>query len=264
MYFIAVALLFGLAIGSFLNVVIWRVPQGLSIVRPPSACPRCESSIRSRDNIPVVSWLILRGKCRDCAAPIRKRYPLVELTTGGLFALVTWWYKPLDPQVGSWPVLIALLFLVAISVSLTLIDIDTHRLPDAIVLPAVLVTVVLLTGAAAIDGSAWPLIRAGIGGVILFVAYFAMLVAYPQGMGFGDVKLAAVVGLYLGWMGWGALVIGGFSAFILGGVYSIGLLIFRKANRKSGIPFGPWMLLGAWVGIVAGNEIMDRYIAVFA
>ncbi|WP_448629394.1 prepilin peptidase [Cellulomonas soli] len=128
----------GLAVGSFLNVVIWRVPQGMSVVRPPSACPRCEHPIRGRDNVPVLSWLLLRGRCRDCRAPISIRYPLVETATGilfvasGLFAGPTW-------------VLPALLYLVSITVALVLIDIDTRRLPDTIVLPSYLVTLALLS-----------------------------------------------------------------------------------------------------------------------
>jgi leader peptidase (prepilin peptidase) / N-methyltransferase len=246
----------GLIIGSFLNVVIWRVPRGESVVHPPSACPRCGHVIRARDNVPVFSWLVLRGRCRDCAAPIAARYPLVELGTGLLFALTAWLAGP------TW-ILPALLYLAGISVALALIDIDTKRLPDAIVLPAYPVACALLALASWNPGgeSDWPaLVRAGIGAVVMFGIYFVTVLVYPAGMGFGDVKLAGVLGLYLGWFGWGALFVGWFAAFLLGGLFSIGLLVTGRARLKSGIPFGPWMLLGAGVGILVGQQVADWYL----
>jgi len=247
--------IFGLMIGSFLNVVIWRVPRGESIVSPPSACPRCGHEIRPRDNLPVIGWLILRGRCRDCGNPISPRYPLVELATGVLFAVtalltgLTW-------------LLPAMLYLVAIGIALALIDIDTKRLPNAIVLPSYVVGAVLLALASANPGGAsdWgAFVRAMIGAAAMFTVYFVLLLIYPAGMGFGDVKLAGVLGLYLGWFGWGALVVGWFAAYLLGGIFSIGLLLVRRAGRKSGIPFGPWMLLGAAVGILFGQQLADWY-----
>lgn len=246
----------GLLIGSFLNVVVWRVPRGESVVNPPSACPRCGHTIRARDNVPVLSWLLLRGRCRDCGEPISARYPWVELGTGVLFALTAWFAGP------TW-ILPALLYLAAISVALALIDIDTKRLPNAIVLPAYPVALVLLTLASWNPGgeSDWSaLLRAVLGGAVLYAVYFVTVLVYPAGMGFGDVKLAGVLGLYLGWFGWGALFVGWFAAFLLGGLFSVGLLVLGRAGRKSGIPFGPWMLLGAAVGIVAGQPLWDWYI----
>jgi leader peptidase (prepilin peptidase)/N-methyltransferase len=248
----------GLVVGSFLNVVVWRVPRGESVVHPPSACPRCGHAIRPWDNVPVVSWLVLRGRCRDCAAPISARYPLVEAGTGLAFAAVTWW-NGLD-----WA-LPAFLYLAAISVALTLIDLDVRRLPDAIVLPSYPVAVVLLALASLNPGGTadWgALVRAVVGGVVLFVVYFLLLIVYPKGMGFGDVKLAGVLGLYLGWVGWGALVVGWFAAFLLGGVFSIVLLVTGRAGRKSSVPFGPWMLAGAWTGLVLGSAIASAYLSV--
>lgn len=134
---VVAATLVGLAIGSFLNVVVWRVPRGESVAHPPSACPRCGHVIRPRDNVPVLSWLVLRGRCRDCAAPISARYPLVEAGTAVLFGLTAWFAGP------AW-VLPALLYLAAVSVALALIDIDTKRLPNAIVLPSYPVALGLL------------------------------------------------------------------------------------------------------------------------
>ena len=252
---VTIVAIFGLMIGSFLNVVIWRVPRGESIVSPPSACPRCGHEIRPRDNLPVIGWLILRGRCRDCGNPISARYPLVELATGVLFA-VTALLTGL-----SW-LLPAMLYLVAIGIALALIDIDTKRLPNAIVLPSYVVGAVLLALASANPGgeSDWgAFVRALIGAAAMFTVYFLLLLIYPAGMGFGDVKLSGVLGLYLAWFGWGSLVVGWFAAYLLGGVFSIGLLLVHRANRKSGIPFGPWMLLGAAVGILFGQQLTDWY-----
>ncbi|WP_246056552.1 prepilin peptidase [Cellulomonas cellasea] len=250
------AALFGAAIGSFLNVVVWRVPRRESVVHPPSACPACGHEIRPRDNVPVVSWLLLRGRCRDCAAPISARYPLVEAGTAVLFALTAAWLGP------SWA-LPAFLYLAAVAVALALIDLDTHRLPNAIVLPSYPVAAVLLALASANPGGAsdWPaLLRAAIGCAVLYAVYFLLVLVYPAGMGFGDVKLAGVLGLYLGWVGWGALVVGWFAAFVLGGVFGVALLLSGRAGRKTGIPFGPWMLVGAAVGLLAGEPLLDAYL----
>ncbi|WP_142163658.1 A24 family peptidase [Cellulomonas sp. SLBN-39] len=246
----------GLLVGSFLNVVVWRVPRGESVVAPPSACPSCGARIRPYDNVPVVSWLVLRGRCRDCAAPISARYPAVELLTGVAFAAVAWWSGP-----GWWTP--ALLYLVAITVALTAIDLDVHRLPDAIVLPSYPVALALLALASADPGGTadWgALLRAGIGAAAMFAFYFVLLVAYPAGMGFGDVKLAGVLGLYLGWVGWGALVVGAFAAFLVGGVVGLALIAGRRAGRRTQIAFGPWMLAGAWIGLVAGQPLWDGYL----
>lgn len=246
----------GLLIGSFLNVVVWRVPRGESVVSPPSACPRCGHRIRPWDNVPVVSWLVLRGRCRDCAAPIAIRYPLVETGTAVAFGAVAAW-------VGlSWA-LPAWLYLAAVSIALGLIDLEAHRLPDVIVLPSYPVALALLAlGAADPGGTAdWvALLHAAIGGAAFFAVYFAILVVYPAGMGFGDVKLAGVLGLYLGFVGWGALVVGWFAAFLLGGLFSLGLVAARRAGRRSSIPFGPWMLAGAWLGAVLGPALWDGYL----
>lgn len=249
--------LFGLAVGSFLNVVIWRVPRGESVVHPASACPRCDNAIRARDNIPVLSWLLLRGRCRDCGEPIALRYPAVELATGLLFVLVTLRFGLSTTAAAAIP---AFLFLAAIGVSLSLIDLDVHRLPNAIVLPSYPVSLVLLTGASVASGDYLAIARGAIGGVALFSFYFLLAVLVPRGMGFGDVKLAGLLGLNLAWLGWGALGVGAFAAFLIGGVWGILLLITRRARRKSGIPFGPSMIIGAAVGIFYGDGLAVWYL----
>jgi len=249
--------LLGLLVGSFLNVVVWRVPRGESVVSPPSACPGCGHVIRPRDNVPVVSWLVLRGRCRDCGATISPRYPLVELGTAALFALVAWRLGP------TWA-LPAYLYLAATAVALTMIDIDVRRLPNSIVLPSYVVAALLLLLPAAATGDWNAYLRALLGAAALFVGYFALAFAYPAGMGFGDVKLAGVLGLYLGWLGWGELAVGAFLGFLLGGVWGIALLVTRRAGRKSAIPFGPFMLGGALLGVLVGGAVSQAYVDVLA
>ena len=259
----------GLAVGSFLNVVVHRVPAGLSVVAPSSACPRCDHAIRARDNVPVLSWIVLRGRCRDCAAPISVRYPLVELATALLFALVVLLFGP--PLAGATDgrtaavatiELVAMLYLMAISVALALIDLEVHRLPNSVVLPAYPVIAVLLAVAAALSGDWGAVLRAGIGLVVLGGAYLALAIAVPGGMGLGDVKLAGVLGLVLAYLGWGPLAVGAFGAFVLGGTFAIGLIVVGRAKRGSGIPFGPWMLGGAWLGVFFGQPLLDGYLRI--
>lgn len=258
----------GLAIGSFLNVVVYRVPAGMSVVHPRSACPNCGHEITARENIPVVSWLLLRGKCSGCAAPISKRYPLVELAGAVAFVLVALWAAPTFSGASDVPTtfavvlrLAAFLYLAAITVALAIIDIETHRLPNVIVLPGYAVGVVLLGTASLLEGDLVALGRMAAGAGILFAFYLALAIISPRGMGMGDVKLAGVLGLFLGSLGWGQLAVGAGAAFVLGGVFSIVLLILKRVGRKGGIPFGPWMLLGAWVGVFAGQAIAGDYLS---
>lgn len=253
----------GLVVGSFLNVVVWRVPRGESVVRPRSACPRCGRPIRSRDNVPVLSWLLLRGRCRDCGEPISARYPLVEAATAVLFAAMASLFLFGDPPLTALP---AYLVLAGAAVALALIDIDHHRLPDPIVLPLypVLAGLLVLASATSQEPYGWPaLARAGIGGLALFLFYGVAWFVYPRGMGLGDVKLAGVLGAALGWLGWGPLAVGAFSAFLLGGMVGVVLRLTRRNAKGEGIPFGPWMLLGAAVGIGVGERVWAWYLGLF-
>lgn len=260
----------GLVIGSFLNVVVYRVPAGIPLTRE-SRCPQCDAAVKPWQNVPVVSWLVLRGRCASCKARISARYPLVELATGAAFVGVVWAFlevaAPVRGSETGWgafaAVVVAYLYFASISIALTLIDLDTRRLPNAIVLPGYPVVGILFT-IACLLGLPWDaLLRAAIGGMILFGFYFVLRLIRPAGMGGGDVKLAGIVGMCLAWLGWAPLVVGAFAAFLLGGVFGIALLIARRAGRRTAIPFGPWMLAGAWVGILVGDTIARWYIGLF-
>jgi leader peptidase (prepilin peptidase)/N-methyltransferase len=244
--------LLGVAIGSFLNVVIWRVPRGESVAHPPSHCPSCDAAIRPRDNVPVVSWLLLRGRCRNCATHISARYPLVEVTTGVLFVAF-------GIKIGIHADLPAYLYIAAVGIALAMIDIDLLRLPDILTLPSYPVGLILLGVAAWVDDAPHAFLRAVIGMAALAAFYGAVWLVYPAGMGFGDVKLAGVVGLYLAWLGWGQLAVGAFAAFLVGGIVSIALVIFKDSGRKTKVPFGPFMLIGLLIGIFLGHWLAHAY-----
>ncbi|MER7797893.1 prepilin peptidase [Microbacterium sp. NPDC096154] len=260
----------GLAIGSFLNVVAWRVPRGESIVLPNSACPKCGHEIRPYDNIPVVSWLALRGRCRDCAAPISPRYPIVEAITGVLFVVVALVMGPAvlgaPGATSAWAaglVLVAYLALAGFGVALAAIDLDTHRLPHVLVYPLATTGLILFAAAALLSGDGAALLRAVVGAAAMGAIYLAVAFAKAGGMGMGDVKLALALGLFLGWAGWGALAVGFIAAFALGAAVGLALMAARRIERKGGIPFGPWMIVGAWVGILFGNPLAGWYLDLF-
>jgi leader peptidase (prepilin peptidase) / N-methyltransferase len=252
-FLIVVVALLGLAVGSFLNVVIYRVPRGESLVRPASHCPQCDHPIRNRHNIPVLGWLLLRGKCADCGSRISVRYPLVEAGTAVLFVAVT-------ARFGfSWE-LPAYLYLAAIAIALAMIDLDVMRLPDKIVLPSYAVAVVLLAPAVIADRS-WAGAARGLIAAILLYAFYWFLAVLPGGMGGGDVKLAPLLGLYLGFLGWNSVAIGAFAGFLLGGLFGALLMGLKLATRKSRIPFGPYMLAGAFLAVFAAAPIAGWYSA---
>jgi len=242
----------GLVVGSFLNVVAWRVPRRESVVSPGSHCPACNAPVRPRDNVPILSWVLLRGRCRDCGSPISLRYPGVELLTASVLALLAW-------RIGLQAELPAFLYLGAVGVALALIDLDVKRLPNSLTIPSYAVGAGLLGLAAVADGDATAYARALLGMLVLFAFYFLLAFIYPAGMGFGDVKLAGVLGMYLGWLGWGVLVVGGFLGFLLGGCVGAALMLARRAGRKSAIPFGPFMLAGALLAILWGHDLAEAY-----
>ena len=242
----------GLAIGSFLNVVIHRVPRKESVVRPRSRCPQCGTELAERDNIPVVSWLLLRGKCRTCGTSISARYPLVELATGALFAAGGVRFSD------SWA-LPAYLLLFASLIAISFIDLEHYIIPNRIVYPTLFAGAVLLAAGALGEGEPVRIRNAAIGGA---AAWFALLVVHfiqPRGMGFGDVRLSAVLGMYLGWIDLELVLLGMLLGFLLGAVIGLGLVVTRIRGRKDAVPFGPFLAAGATVAILASAPIVRWY-----
>jgi leader peptidase (prepilin peptidase)/N-methyltransferase len=240
----------GLLIGSFVNVVAHRVPRGESVVSPPSACPSCGTPIRNRHNVPVLGWLVLRGRCYDCGLPISGRYPIVEAATGLLFALVGWHFA-------DRPMLLApYLAFAGIAVALAMIDLDVHRLPNILVLPSYPVLAALL----ALGLGGHGLLRAAAGASLLFGFFFLVALAIPRGIGFGDVKLAGVVGGMTAAVSWGAFLTSAFGGFLLGALAGVLLILGRRAHRKTALPFGPFMLLAAWASILGASGLGTLYL----
>ena len=241
--------LFGAVLGSFLNVVIWRLPRGESVVSPRSRCPGCGVTLRTRDNVPVLSWLLLRGRCHACGEPISRRYPLVELLTAALlFAVVL----TADPPREAWLGAAFMLLLVPI----TFIDLDHRIIPNRLMIVGAVVApvIVLLTAPGAMLEHLVAALAAG--GFLLAAA-----LARPGGMGMGDVKLAGVMGLFLGRDVGPAMLV----ALVAGSV--VGAVIIARhgsAGRKTAVPFGPFLALGGIVGLLAGAPMVDFYLDTFA
>src|SRR5215207_3758264 len=233
----------GLLVGSFLNVVAHRLPRGESLVRPRSRCPQCGTQLRAVDNLPVVSWLALRGRCQHCGAPISARYPAVELATAGLYVAVA------ASQDDALRIALGLLVVTAL-VPITLIDLDHRIIPNRITGPAAIAALVAIV---ALDtGFLLESVIAGIagGGFFLIAA-----VLYPRGMGMGDVKLAGVLGLYLG-----RAVAPAILMALVGGVVVGAAIIARKGvteGRKTAVPFGPFLALGGLIAFFVGENLVD-------
>jgi leader peptidase (prepilin peptidase)/N-methyltransferase len=243
--FVAIAFLFGLLIGSFLNVVAYRLPRGESLVSPPSHCPACGKPVRPRDNIPVLGWLLLHGRCRDCGEPFSWRYPAVELLTGVLYALVVATQdQTIDIVLG--------LCLVTALIPITLIDLDVRRIPDKITAPA---AVTALVAGLALDIAGVP--EQLIAGAAALLLFYLAAVMKPGGMGMGDVKLVGVLGLYLG----RAVAPAIFIALILGVVVG-GVIMARvgvATGRKRSVPFGPFLAIGGLIAFFVGDDIVNAY-----
>jgi leader peptidase (prepilin peptidase) / N-methyltransferase len=241
---VVVAGLFGAVIGSFLNVVAHRVPLGESLVSPGSRCPECEAPVKPYDNIPVVSWLLLRGRCRNCGTRISPRYPLVELVTALVWAAVVA-VRGFDND------LVLELPFVSALIALAAIDFDHRLLPNKIVYPLAAYGVIATL---LVDRD--DLVENLIAGAGAFAFLLLAVIAYPRGMGMGDVKLAGAMGLYLGLSIIPALLV----AFLSGSV--VGVFILARegaAGRKKAVPFGVFLALGGIVGVLAGPELIDVY-----
>ncbi|MGO9855011.1 MAG: prepilin peptidase [Acidimicrobiales bacterium] len=246
---IGLCTLLGLAVGSFLNVVIYRVPRGESIVSPRSACPTCGAPIRERDNVPVVSWLLLRGRCRDCKAPISPRYPLIELVCAGLFAGTA-------ARFGHQWDLPAYLVLFAGLLALSCIDIEQLLLPKKIVYPLTGLVTALLLLAAAATGEWHAFATAVYCALGWFAVFFALNFISPRILGFGDVRLSLVLGVALGWLGVWYVLLGFFAANLIGAVIGLALIATKHMSRNDRIPYGVFLALGCAVAVFAGPEIL--------
>lgn len=250
--------LLGLIIGSFLSIVIARVPEGRSIYRPRSACPKCEQPIEWFDNIPVISWIHLRGRCRFCSQSISARYPIVELANSAAWVVLSWWCLGTSAE-SEQALLPLLLVFSSFGIVLALTDVDHHRLPDAIVVWMYPAAVAGLIYAGVATGH-WQFAQSLLMALIwLIVIGGVWLVTAGRGMGFGDVKLAPVLGLVLGWVGWSEGFVGLFSSWILGGLAGLTLILMGKARRGTALPFGPFLILGFWAGLVIGASSLAKW-----
>jgi leader peptidase (prepilin peptidase) / N-methyltransferase len=246
----------GLIFGSFLTVVVYRVPRGESVVSPRSRCPRCGAEIRALENIPVISYLALRGRCRHCGAPVSLEYPLTEAATGALFAGAAAVYEELYLAV-----LVALFLGVMLAVAL--VDARWRIVPNAIAYPSLVIGL-----AAVVVGHLVGVGLDAVSGMIGLAAYAGPLLlvalAVPHGMGMGDVKLAALIGLILGSLGLSYVAVAAGVGILMGGVGALLALLLFRYGRKQQIPFGPFLAGGAAVAALAGPQIADLYLSLLA
>ncbi len=248
----------GLIFGSFGTVAAWRIPRRENIVTGRSRCPRCGATIRAFDNIPVVSWLVLRGRCRSCGNPISVRYPLTELATGVLFALSAakfgWSVETFVYAAFFW-----------VLVVLTSIDVDHKLLPNRIVYPSFVLGWAGLTAAAIVEDDTARLLDAAVGaaifGGLLFLVSFAGEIVYKKtAMGLGDVKLAFVLGTFLGYARLALVPMAMFMAFLSGAVIGVVVIKVAGGDRRTEVPFGPFLVLGTVLALFAGEPLVDAYL----
>lgn len=258
MPFYIIAFILGSIVGSFLNVFIYRVPRNLSIVMPPSRCTSCNTPIRPYDNIPIISFFILGGKCRYCKSSIPLRYPLVETINGLMYVLALWrfsigWHTP------------ALFAFCSAMIAITFIDLDFQIIPDSITLPGIVIG--LIAGSVILPD---PFERDSIlgfkgaligllsgGGMFYIIAVLSHIILRQEAMGGGDIKMMAMVGAFLGWK---SILFTTFSGSLLGSVIGIFLMTFKGRGRKAKIPFGPFLAAGAVLSLFYGQEILAFYL----
>jgi len=248
-----VSVIFGAVIGSFLNVCICRIPEGVSIVAPASRCPYCQAPIRWYQNIPVISYLVLRGRCATCHQTISPRYPLVEILTGLLFVLVFRQYGFLWATPVYW-------LLAAALVVITFIDLDHQIIPDIISLPGIPLGFVLTF---LVPGISWSDSLLGIllgGGSLYVVGRVYYLLTRVEGMGGGDVKLLAMLGAFLGWKAVLPII---FMGSLIGSLIGVSVMLYRRAGGKLAIPFGPFLALGAVIYLLYGQGLLQWYLSFF-
>jgi leader peptidase (prepilin peptidase)/N-methyltransferase len=246
---LAIAVLFGLVIGSFLNVVVARLPEHRSLWAPRSSCPGCGAPLAWHDNIPLLSFALLGGRCRACAIPISWRYPIIEATTGVLFGAAF-------VRFGATPHLVAAMILLAALVAITAIDLQHQIIPDAITLPGI------VAGVLANVATRHVSVIDSVLGIVLGGGVFLVIILVSRGgMGGGDMKLAAMLGAFLGWK---VALLALFFAVVAGGSLAIVLLASGLRGRKDPVPFGPFLALGGAVGLFAGEGLLTWYLSAFA
>jgi leader peptidase (prepilin peptidase) / N-methyltransferase len=243
----------GSVFGSFANVAIHRVPIGKSVVRPRSACPSCGATLSGIENVPVFSWLVLRGRCRHCNAPISVRYPIIELVTAAVWVAITW-------KIGWQPDLPAYLAFGTALVVLSAIDIDVQRLPNKVLGVSAIVGVALFAIATVVKGDVGPFVDGLKGALFYGVPMLVIGIISPAGMGMGDIKFAPYLGFHLGWLSLWYVPVGAFLGFFFGAVIGVLLMVVGRAGRKTKIPFGPFMALGAFVCIFVGDPILRAWL----
>jgi leader peptidase (prepilin peptidase) / N-methyltransferase len=249
---LTILILLGLAVGSFLNVCIHRLPRGESLALPPSRCPACEYRLRWFDNLPVISYAVLAGRCRKCRSPISIQYPLVELTTMALFVI--------HGEVFGWSALLVprLLFACAMIV-LFAIDLEHHLLPNVITLPAIAIG--LISSAVLPPGIVDALIGVVIGGGVLWLigeAYYRY--SGHEGMGGGDVKMLAMIGAFLGWK---LVLVTLVLSSVAGSVIGLFVILIKRGGMKYALPYGTFLALGALVASLAGDQIVNWYVSLY-
>ena len=253
-FVVVASALVGLCVGSFLNVVIHRLPRKESVVTPRSRCPGCGTELRSFDNIPVLSWLVLRGRCRTCKAPISIRYPIVELLCALLFVAMALRFRE------DWA-LPAFCVLAAACLAGSAIDLEHMLLPNKLVFPSLYLAAALLVVAAVVQDDWDDLRGAAIGAVIASGGLFLLALAWPRGnaMGGGDIKLALLLGLCLGWIDLGHVALGLFLGFLLGSVAGVGLVVAKAKRLQEHFAFGPFLAAGTLLAVWWGRPILDWY-----
>jgi leader peptidase (prepilin peptidase) / N-methyltransferase len=248
-FLIVVAVVYGLLIGSFLNAWAWRLANGERITAGRSHCPKCDAQIRAYDNVPLVSWLLLRGKCRDCGGPVCWRYPLGEALTAALFAAVA----AMDGL--SWLLVPHLLFVSAL-VLVSQVDLEKKIIPDIVILPVAALGLPLMMVLGSAPWWQWPVAGLGAAGFLFLISEVYFRIRHVEGMGFGDVKLALCMGVYLG----PAVVPALFLGFLSGAAVGVILIGGRRGDGKTAIPFGPFLAAGAILALFFGGALIDAYL----
>ena len=248
-FLIVLAVVYGLIIGSFLNAWAWRLAHGERITVGRSACPHCHHQIRAYDNVPVVSWLLLRRRCRDCGAAISWRYPVGEALTAVLFAA-------LAAYDGLSLLLVPHLLFVSVMLLVSQVDLEKRIIPDVVILPAAAIGFPLMIWLGDGPWWEWPLAAVGAAGLLFLISEAYYRLRHVEGMGFGDVKMALCMGVYLGVTVVPALFLG----FLSGAVIGVAVMFLRKGDAKTAIPFGPFLAAGAIVALFVGRSLIDAYL----